>query len=126
MKIPIKGPKKVVQTPWHQDFKNQEALPDIKLIRTQFFLNFIGLMLPLIVAVIWIQNEVSLNVLKADIAKLDGEKAGMQASNNDLVALSREFLKESAKIVSLDEYYYNLFPSSEFLAAISERVPEEI
>ena len=34
-------PKKVVQTNWHPDFRNVDALPDIKVVRTEFFVNIL-------------------------------------------------------------------------------------
>lgn len=68
----------------------------------------------------------SLNYLKGSIAELAEEKASMQSTNNELVDLSREFLKESAKIESLDEYYYNLFPVSDYLVTLSDQVREDM
>lgn len=126
MKIPIKKTKVQADSPWHQDFRNPEALPDIKVIRTQFFVNFVAIVIPLFVAVIWVQKEVSLNALKDDIEALDKEKQSMQATNDELVQLSRNFMKESAKIESMDEYYYNLFPLSDYLVTISDRVAEDM
>ncbi|MDA9763982.1 MAG: hypothetical protein P8L44_19200 [Opitutales bacterium] len=126
MKIPIKKSKAPAQSPWHQDFRNADALPDIKVIRTRFFVNFVALVIPLFVAIMWIQNEMSLNYLKGSIAELAEEKASMQSTNNELVELSREFLKESAKIESLDEYYYNLFPVSDYLVTLSDQVREDM
>ncbi len=126
MKIPIKKSKALSQSPWHQDFRNAEALPDIKVIRTQFFVNVVAIVIPLFVAIMWIQNEVSLNSLKGSIADLQEEKTSMQSSNAELVELSREFMKEPAKIESLDGYYYNLFPVSDYLVTLSDQVGEDM
>jgi hypothetical protein len=122
MKNPIKKTKHKEVFPWHQDFRDTESLPDIKVIRTQFFVNFIAFVIPLFVAVLWIQKEVALGSLRADIADLNAKKVTMEASNNQLIALSRDFTKESARIESLNDYYYNLFPVSEYLATLSEEV----
>ena len=126
MKIPTKKKKVQANSPWHQDFRNADALPDIKVIRTRFFVNFVALVIPLFVATMWIQKEVALNTLKSDIQELETDKSSMQASNNALVELSREFMKESAKIESLDEYYWNLFPLSDYLVTLSDKVGEEM
>ena len=126
MKLPIKKNKTQEQFPWHQDFRNAEALPDIKVIRTRFFVNFIALVIPLFVAVVWIQQEMTLGALRGEIAELETEKSSMQASNKELIELSRDFMKESAKIESLDEYYYNLFPLSDYLVTLSDQVGEDM
>ena len=126
MKIPIKKSVAQAQSPWHQDFRNPDALPDIKVIRTRFFVNFVAFVLPLFVGVMWIQKEIALNGLKGNIEDLKEERASMQASNSELVDLSREFMKESAKIESLDGYYYNLFPLSDYIVTLSERVAEDM
>lgn len=126
MKIQLKKAKVKESSPWHQDFRNTEALPDIKVIRTRFFVNLVAFVIPLFVATIWLQKEFSLDSLRSDIARLEEKKAAMQASNSKLIGLSRDFVKESAKIKSLDDYYYNLFPVSEYLAALSQYVSEEM
>ena len=126
MKIPIKKSKAPSQSPWHQDFRNADVLPDIKVIRTQFFVNFVAIVIPLFIAIMWIQKEVSLNSLKGNLANLEKDKASMQSTNNEFVELSREFLKESAKIESLDDYYYNLFPVSDYLVMLSDQVEEDM
>ncbi|MCZ6675599.1 MAG: hypothetical protein O7C75_21935 [Verrucomicrobia bacterium] len=126
MKIPLKKTKKEAVAPWHQDFRNTESLPDIKVIRTRFFVNVVSVVLPLIVGILWIQNELSLGVLRGDIAELEVTKVSMNTSNQALVALSRDFIMESAKIESLDDYYFNLFPVSDYMVVLSEKVPEEM
>lgn len=126
MKNPIKKSKAPAQSPWHQDFRNPDALPDIKVIRTRFFVNFVAIVIPLFVSVIWIQNEISLSSLKSSIAELEVEKLSMESSNSELVELSREFLQESAKIESLDTYYYNLFPLSDYMMTLSDQVGEDM
>ena len=50
----------------------------------------------------------------------------MQKSNAELVDKSREFMKESAKIDSLDDYYYNLFPLSDYILTLSDRVDDDM
>ncbi len=126
MKNPIKKSKAPARSPWHQDYSNPDALPDIKVIRTRFFVNFVAIVIPLFVSVIWIQNEISLSSLKSSIAELEVEKLSMESSNSELVELSREFLQESAKIESLDTYYYNLFPLSDYMMTLSDQVGEDM
>ena len=126
MKIPIKKTKTQELVPWHQDFRNTESLPDIKVIRTRFFINFVALVVPLFISIMWIQKELSLGAIRGEINDLEGEKSTMQATNDELVDLSREFMKESAQIESLDEFYFNLFPLSDYLVTLSEQVGEDM
>lgn len=126
MKIPIKKTKKIGDAPWHQDFRNPETLPDIKVIRTQFFVNFLAIVIPLFVAVMWIQQELFLGAVRDDIAKMEDEKSSLSPSNQELVELSRDFMKESSKIESLDAYYNNLFSVSDYLETIAGRVSEDM
>lgn len=126
MKIPIKKSKQGHKAPWHQDFRNTDALPDIKVIRTRFFVNFVAIVVPLFVSILWVQQELSLSEIRGDIAKLEDEKASLEASNSELVSLSREFMKEAAKVESLDNYYHNLFPVSDYLVTLSDQVSEDM
>ena len=126
MKIQIKKTKGQEDRPWHQDFRNPESLPDIKVIRTRFFLNFIAFLIPAIVAIFWVLEELNLGALRDEITKLEDEKTSMRSSNDELVTISREFMKESAKIESLNDYYYNLFPVSDYLLTLSDRASEDM
>jgi hypothetical protein len=126
MKNPLKKTKTKVLVPWRQDFRNSESLPDIKVIRTQFLINFVAVVVPLFVAILWIQQELALGSLRQDLGKLEEKKVAMQSANSELVALSRDFMKESAKIDSLDQYYYNLFSISDYLVTLSKNVSENM
>lgn len=126
MKIPSKKSKQSIEAPWHQDFRNTDALPDIKVVRTRFFVNLVAIFIPLFVATLWIQQELSLGEVRGGIAELEDEKASLVASNGELVSLSREFMKEAAKVESLDAYYHNLFPVSDYLVTLSEQVSEDM
>ena len=126
MKIQIKKSKQTVDAAWHQDFRNPDSLPDIKVIRTRFFVNFVAIVVPLFVGIMWIQQELSWSSIRGDIEKLENEKSGMNSSNTELVSLSRDFLKESAKVESLEGYYHNLFPLSDYLESIARQVPADM
>jgi hypothetical protein len=126
MKIPTKKSKQAAEAPWHQDFRNVDALPDIKVIRTRFFVNLIAVVVPLFIATLWVQQELSLSTVRSEIAELENEKKSLEASNTNLVGLSRNFVEEAAKIESLDDYYYNLFSVSDYLVSLSKRVSEDM
>lgn len=126
MKINIKKRKQKAVAAWHQDFRNPDALPDIKVIRTRFFVNVVAIVVPLFVAILWVQQELSLSSIRDDIGKLEDEQAALNSSNTELVSLSRDFLKESSKVESLEKYYHNLFPLSDYLEAIAVQVPVDM
>ncbi|MDA0348653.1 MAG: hypothetical protein O3C20_14765 [Verrucomicrobia bacterium] len=126
MKINIKKRKQKAVAAWHQDFRNPDALPDIKVIRTRFFVNVVAIVVPLFVAILWVQQELSLSSIRDDIGKLEDEQAALDSSNTELVSLSRDFLKESSKVESLEKYYHNLFPLSDYLEAIAVQVPVDM
>jgi hypothetical protein len=115
-----------VDAPWHQNFRNPDSLPDIKVVRTRFFVNFVAIVIPLFVAILWVQQELSLASVRGDIEKLEDEKASQSTSNAELIRLSREFLVESSKVEALEGYYHNLFPLSEYLIAIAGQVPKDM
>ena len=71
MKIPTKKSKQAAEAPWHQDFRNVDALPDIKVIRTRFFVNLIAVVVPLFIATLWVQQELSLSTVRSEIAELE-------------------------------------------------------
>jgi len=112
--------KVAAENPWHTDFRNTELLPDIKVIRTHFFVNLITVFIPLIILVFWVLDEVQMAAIKDSISGLETQVSGKKDADEAYLALSKEFDKETAKIRAMEEFYTNLFPASDLMLALSE------
>ncbi len=120
MKLQLKKNSPVKNSPWRIDFKRAENLPDIKVIRTSFFLNAISFILPAIIIIFWAQAEITLSGVNEELSRLSEEQNSKVGGDRQLVKLSSSFDAEVGKIQSLEQYKFNLFEGSEFILAVSQ------
>src|SRR4051794_32722187 len=83
---------------WHADFRNREALPDIKAIRTAFWINgpaiFIALALGLYLGI----REWQLHLLQGQIADVTRQIQKQKRPSEQAVAMFKKFQAEEARI----------------------------
>ena len=118
--------KKVVQINWHPDFRNVDALPDIKVIRTDFFVNI--LTVPIALALIFYlgyheYNEIALG---AQISELDTKITSKNTKNTKNLSSSSKFDNISKQIVELEEFVDSPINTTEFLTFLGEALPHEM
>lgn len=90
--------KKVTQRPWRPDFREAHMLPDTKVIRTGFLINFIAISLTLLVLTLYVIKEYSLQSLTAQVRQLEVQVADNTSSNRSILDASKRF-KQSASIM---------------------------
>lgn len=111
---------------WRPDFRNTEALPDVKAVRTNFLVNFMALALAIIITGWFGFKEYEAMSVQAQI---DGHKDTIsQASkaNNANLKLSKEFSKLSPKAEDLQAFYDGYKFPLDVLVALCESRPTTI
>src|SRR5882672_10641614 len=82
---------------WHPNFRNYEKLPDIKVVRTAFFVNGAAITITLALLTYFGFQEWNLHNLQGQVAdwqrQIDRDKAGSEKA----VALFKKFQAEEAK-----------------------------
>ena len=90
--------KKSVELPWHPNFRDLSALPDIKVVRSVFFVNFVALTATLILTGIWLFVELQIATL-TDLNKGNENQINFMGKNNKtLLAQSAEFEKMAKEV----------------------------
>jgi len=111
---------------WHPDFRDTEVLPDIKVVRTNFLVNFIAFALAVVavgnLAFSEYQALTMSKSIEAERAKIDD---GLSANRNYLKA-SKEFEAEAPKIRDLNSFYTGYVDPLEVVLALSESRPETV
>ena len=91
--------KRVSNPTWRPDFRNVEALPDTKTIRTSFLLNFIALTLVVAVGSAYLIREYSYQNLRREVKSLELQVSNNMNNNRVILDTNKRF-EESAAIVS--------------------------
>ncbi|MGF1450194.1 MAG: hypothetical protein ACFB20_12365 [Opitutales bacterium] len=109
---------------WHADFRRVDALPDVKVVRTKFFVNFMAVAAPLLLAVWVANNELEAGNLRSEIAALEDSVAAARPRNAEAVKLDQAFAKERGKVHAFTSFYKPAIEPLELLAIFSESRPE--
>lgn len=111
---------------WHPNFRNVEKLPDIKVVRTAFFVNFAAIVL-LIVALGYLGfDEWRTRGLKTQRDQWDAQIARDKRVSDQAVALYRKFQAEEAKITEVDAFVQSKPTISTIVMRLAETLPEDV
>jgi len=90
---------------WRPDFRIPDTLPDIKVIRTDFIVNSLSLLLALLVAVYVIQREYRIYAVNSTISDMRQQVESSESLNRASLAMSAKFTKAAAEIQELEKFY---------------------
>lgn len=83
-----KAPPLAPAPAWRADFRRREELPDLKVVRTGFLLNYGAVALAVGLAAFAISNEIEYAELRHEISGLEAGSAGAVAGENALLKRS--------------------------------------
>jgi hypothetical protein len=89
---------------WHPNFRNYEKLPDIKVVRTAFFVNGAAILLAVSLSIYFGYKEWSLHVLRGQIASADALIRRDKPISDQAVAQFKKFQTEEARINEVDTF----------------------
>jgi hypothetical protein len=116
--------KRDIQPYWRPDFKIQSTLPDIKVVRTDFIINFIAVALMLIAVFTLLQREYRAYSLRSSIAGMERRIRVSEVDDNLYLKESERFRKSAQSVEDLQRFSRAPFTPHELLAELSLLKPE--
>src|SRR3954471_18196978 len=111
---------------WHANFRNYEKLPDIKVVRTAFFINGAAITVALALLVYFALQEWNLRGINLQIAdwqrKIDRDKK----QSDQAVALFKKFQQEEAKALEVDAFVKSKPSVSALLIRLGQTIPSNV
>lgn len=108
---------------WHPNFRNYEKLPDIKVVRTAFFVNGVAITLALALLTYVGLREWELRSLQKQIGDWDALIERDKRPSDAAVALFKKFQAEEAKINEVDAFVKSKPQVSSILIRLAETLP---
>ncbi len=93
--------KSQAQPNWRPDFRIVATLPDTKIIRTDFILNFVSITVALLVTGFALFQQIDISTTNASIRNYESKIAELEPSNNKALRESDLFQKDMKKIEEL-------------------------
>jgi hypothetical protein len=118
--------KKDTQPLWRPNFVNQSTLPDIKVVRTGFIINFFAVTLALWVAFILIKSEYRTHVLNQTITAMQARIKAAEPKDAESLKVSEAFRSSAQYIVELEKFYDSPISIYQFIFDLSKIKPDDL
>lgn len=118
--------KKNIQPNWRPNFVRTSELPDIKVIRTGFIINFVFIVLMLAVGFYVLQREYRAHSIRQTMEAMEQRIRVAEADDAISLKLSQEFRAAAAHILDLEKFTATPFLIQEFLVQLVVMRPEKL
>lgn len=118
--------KGTVVPAWHVDFRNADGLPDVKPIRTSFFINGIAALVAAGIALYFANQELQLYSLRSQVAQLDAQIEADRRPSAEAVQQFQKFRAEEKKLKEVAAFVDRRIHPSDFLLRLGQILPENI
>jgi len=111
---------------WHPNFRNFERLPDIKVVRTTFFINTATVAAALAL-VLWVSyREYQIQNLRGQINEAQAEIDRDEKQNAEALKLSKVFADEEKKLAEAGAFVRTAITPTQFVMQLSRTLPKAV
>lgn len=122
----MKRHKKEIQPHWRPNFVNPSELPDIKVVRTNFIVNSVAVVLALGMLFLIGQREYKARTLESTIVSLEARVAQAEAGDTRYLRLSGEFKEAAEHVLEVSKFTETPFLVHELIRTLSVIKPEDL
>ncbi len=112
--------------PWHPNFRNYEKLPDIKAVRTAFFVNGVAILLAISLTIYFGFNEWQLRAINKDTAEIQARIERDKKTSEQAIALFKMFQADEARILEVDAFIKSKPMISVIITRLGETLPPNV
>lgn len=111
---------------WHLDFRDTDGLPDVKPIRTSFFINGIAAVIVAGITLNFASQELTLYSLRSQMKQINEQIESDRPASNAAVQKFQAFRAAEKKLQEVETFKDRRIVPSEFLLRLGEILPEQI
>jgi len=111
---------------WHPNFRRADKLPDTKVVRTQFFINFASLALAASLLLYFSYREYAISNFNDQIADWQVKIDANRKVSDQTLALSKKFEAEEKKLAEFDAFIKSPVALSAFMLHLGSTLPPEL
>lgn len=118
--------RKNIDSPWHPDFRDAEALPDVKLVRTDFLLNCLGAAVFIIAGIFFVTNFMMAKSIQDNIDIVSQDLDKKKSLNKNAFIQNKDFYDKSSLVTIFNKYCHPSIDPLEFLISIAQNKNKEL
>jgi len=111
---------------WHPNFRNYEKLPDVKVVRTAFFINGVSIFLAVALLVYSGFREWQIRVIGSQIVDVQAQIDRDKGASDQAIALYKKFQADEAKVAEVDTFLQSKPVVSALLIRLAQTLPKDI
>lgn len=111
---------------WHPNFRNFDRLPDVKVVRTSFFVNFLSIVLVSALLLLFGLQEYNLHAINVQISDWQRQIDDSRKPSDQAVQLYHQFQNEEKKVAEVAAFIKTAFVRSDFVIELGQSLPENI
>jgi hypothetical protein len=111
---------------WHPNFRNYEKLPDIKVVRTAFFVNGAAILVAVSLAIYLGFKEWQLHAVNVQLAQVRAQIDHDKRASDQAITLFKKFQTEEAKISEVDAFMGSKPIVSTLILRLAQTLPSNI
>ncbi len=111
---------------WHPNFRNYEKLPDIKVVRTAFFINGAAIVLATALGILFGFKEWQLHVVNGQIAHLEGLINRDKRVSDQAIAVFKKFQADETRINEVAAFIKSKTLISVLVLRLAETLPANV
>jgi hypothetical protein len=111
---------------WHPNFRNYQKLPDIKVVRTAFFINGAAILLVVSLAFYFGFNEWQLRVINNQLTVVQNRIDRDKRASEQAVALFKTFQAEEARVNEVEAFIKSKPVISDIILRLGESIPANV
>lgn len=112
--------------PWHPDFRDAAALPDVKVVRTSFFVNAFAILVLVCAVLLVASHEIKQRSLRAEILETEKRLSENRSHHEQVLRMQREFDKNARLLSEVSQYAEESLDFSGFLVALGTSMPRDM
>ncbi len=118
--------RKDIEPNWRPNFVNESKLPDIKVVRTGFAINFVAVAFFLVTCGLVLQREYDIITTKNTIASLEQQIERSSPDNEVNLKRSQDFVTAARKIAEIEKFFIAPFSGQELLIELAQFRPSGV
>jgi len=109
---------------WHPNFRNFDRLPDVKVVRTSFFVNCAAIVIAVGFLIYFGLQEYKLHAIRVQIGDWDRQIEDNKKISEQAVQLYQQFRDEEDKVAQVAAFSKINFVRSDFIIELGQSLPE--
>lgn len=114
------------QPAWHPNFRNYEKLPDVKVVRTAFFINGVSVFLAVALIVYTGFREWQIRVIGSQVADIQEQIGRNKEASDQAIALYKKFQADEARAGEVETFQRSKPVVSALLLRLAQTLPKDI